>query len=196
MARQPADVIARKRKPQGRDGIWVQIRNRRRFTAPEINRATDIPIKTITDYLKCLEAGGYLTSAKPGRAARVYKLIKDTGVETPRVQRDGAPVTQGLGNEQMWRTMKSLKQFTWRDLAIHASTDAQPVTEEQAKSYCGWLHKAGYLVALQIGSSNVPTTYRFARDTGPKPPQIQRVKQVFDANERQVVWSREMGARS
>ena len=196
MSRQPVDVLARKRKPQGRDGIWAEIRKQRVFTAGAIHKATDIPVKTVMDYLKCLENGGYLKSQKDGRAARIFELTKDTGVEAPRLQRDGSPVTQGLCNEQMWRTMKRLKQFTWRDLAINASTDDQRVTEEQAKSYCTWLNRAGYLAVLTIGSARVPTQYRFARDTGPRPPQIQRIKQVFDPNTREVVWSREIGARS
>lgn len=196
MSRLSADKVARKRGPQGRDGIWKAARWMGEFTVPALVAETGIPQKTVADYLKALEAGKYLSSEKKGQAARVYKLVKDTGIETPRVQRDGSPVTQGLCNEQMWRTMKRLKQFSSRDLAINASTDDQQVSEVQAQSYCTWLHKGKYLNVQSRGRKGRPTVYRFVRDTGPKPPQVQRIKQIFDPNTGKVAWSREIGVKA
>lgn len=99
----------------------------------------------------------------------------------------------GAAQEQMWRTMKILSDFTFRDLAISASTEAVMVNEEAARDYLGALSAAGYLITVQKGGPNRPARYRFnrARNTGPKAPMIQRLKTVFDTNTRQVVWQEE-----
>ncbi len=187
MARKRVDLIAAHPKPSGRDALWAAMRELKLFTLRDLRRATDVPKRTCTSYLQGLVAGGYLESTKtvnyePTNSPQpVYELIKDVGVDAPRVKADGTPVIQGKSREIMWRTMKILSEFSIKDLAVHG------VKEIDAKDYVRYLAKAEYLA--RVGMSR-PSRYRFLRsmNTGPKPPMVQRIKQVFDANLGHVMW--------
>jgi hypothetical protein len=191
--RKPVHLTVTSGKPQGRQGIWEAIRAQREgFTVASLATATDIHRDTIRTYVRGLEAAGYVDVPAP--IAPFYRLVRDVGVEAPRVTRDGKPVTQGAAREQMWRAAKMLTEFSWRDLAIAASTEATPVNEDDAKDYCANLAKAGYLAVVVLGKASgkgsMPTRYRFvrSRNTGPRPPMVQRLHSVFDPNERRIVW--------
>ncbi len=89
----------------------------------------------------------------------------------------------------MWRTIRMVKQFTPRDLALQSSTEEVGVTEATARTYCTMLLKAKYLRVIQKAvPGKRQAIYLFVRDTGPLPPQIQRVKQVYDPNINEVVY--------
>lgn len=171
-----------------REALWAKIRAFDRvFTCRELQMETCCTLSQASEYLKCLvaarivkvvgETGGHGCI----RPTKQYRLERDCGVEAPRVRRDGTKVTQGIGREQLWETMRSLEVFTARDLHIFASTDEHSVAEGEAKTYCRLLAKAGYL--RRSGDR-----YLLLRRTGPKPPMIQRTKQVYDPNLKQVVW--------
>lgn len=208
MACKPVHLTAAGSKPTGRQAIWEAIRRMRDgFSIVDLNKATSIHRDTIGTYVRGLAAAGYIerfgtelpdsgimgVAAKTQFAKIVYRLVKDVGIEAPRVTRDGKPVTMGAAQEQMWRTMKILSDFTFRDLAISASTETVMVNEEAARDYLGALSVAGYLITVAKGGPNRPARYRFnrARNTGPKAPMIQRLKTVFDPNTRKVVWQEE-----
>lgn len=205
MARKPVDLIAAAARPEGRQVIWGAIRNLRSFTVSKIEDSTRINEGTIRTYVRGLERAGYLRKVDfacvhtpiPGSFRPVvYELIKDCGVDAPRVTVNGEQVTQGRAREQMWRTMRVLRDFTWRDLAVQASTEEQAIDPEDARSYIKYLHAAGYLVCMRPAKpGNKPgagtlAQYRLlpSKYTGPQPPMIQRVKQVFDPNLGRVVW--------
>ncbi|MEM7507661.1 MAG: hypothetical protein AAF415_13040 [Pseudomonadota bacterium] len=192
MGRKPVDMLARSRKPQGRPGIWAEIRKQRTFTIRSIVDATDIKKATVLTYLRGLENAGFLSSEWAGsNTPRVFHLERDVGVEAPRVTRNGKAVRQGAVNEQMWRSMKRLKIFTWRELAVTASLARTPVSPATAQTYCGWLQRAGYLTIRKKGEPGKATVYQFVHDSGPRPPMIQKVAQVFDPNSRTVVYSQD-----
>jgi len=175
-------------KGQGQDGVWAQVRTQRFFTVADIQDATSIPRKTITDYLKRLTAGGVVRLCDEGDGADQYELVKDMGVHTPRFRPNGEPVTQGMGNQNMWRSMRMMSEFSPRDIAAHSSTDAVNVSEDTAKKYCGHLLKAGYLrVLVRAVPGKRQARYRLIKDTGPLPPKVQRVKRVFDPNSGEVM---------
>lgn len=199
MARKPVHLLTTSKKPAGRQGIWQAIRAQRQaFTVSSLAQATDIRRDTIRSYLHCLEAARYIDPLpdEPG----TYLLLRDVGVEAPRVTKDGRPVTQGLAREQMWRTMKILTSaWSHRDLAIAASTEAVPVAEDDAKDYCRNLTLAGYLMIVVKGKGGsgpqvAATRYRFDRtkNTGPRPPMVQRMRTVFDPNLGRIVWHPEV----
>lgn len=175
-----------------RQAIWEVVRvlgkNKQAFTVVDIGKQMNWNAQEnrIFTYLRCLEKGGYLSAKKQAYKANTYTLEKDTGVDAPRLRYDGTPVTQGACREQMWRAMRILGSFNADTLALSASTDQHTVSLVDAKDYCHHLHKAGYLTGSVSG-------YRFnkSKNTGPKPPKIQRVKQVFDANLGKVVWPTE-----
>ena len=199
--RKPVHIATSQRYPEGRQIMWGAIRLLRTFTLHDIEGKTRINKSTIRTYVLGLESAGYLERQRPVKAQGRYQkthwnLVNDTGVDAPRVTRDGKPVTQGRRREQMWRTMRILGEFTIPDLAINASTEEHPVNEGDVKHYCMYLTRAGYLQIVTPGKpGNRPGTgtrqrYRMlkTRYTGPQPPMIQRVHQVFDPNLGVVVW--------
>ena len=197
MSQKPID----KRSPlETREAIWAAIRNMKNFTGRDVWMQTCCSKETVKEYLTGLTAAGYLEKALQPCGSTIenrYTLVRDCGVEAPRVRRDGTEITQGRSRENLWRTMRILAEFSPRDLAIHASTEEVPVAETEAKSYIYYLHKAGYLAlvkAAKPGSHVTPglqARYRLlsSRYSGPRPPMVQRVKQVYDPNTRKVVWS-------
>lgn len=150
-----------------------------------------------SEYLRGLLAAGYLMLAcDPQRGKpKLYRLTRDNGLEAPRVRRDGSPVTQGLAQEQMWRTLRICKTDTnARELAAYASSAMVPVDEAATKAYLQALHQAGYLTLVAEGKGQgrggIQARYRLSRDTGPKPPMIQKTHAVFDPNLGEIVWVR------
>ena len=151
------------------------------------------PKGRVRDYVTGLVAAGYLrpVSAERGKTIQ-YELVKDCGLEAPRVRKDGTEVTQGRGREQMWRTIKIVGEFSCRDLAQAASTPDFQVAETTAKDYCMMLAGAGYLTTTRKGCPGTPARYRLvpSRWTGPRAPMIQRLKQLYDPNTGEVVFRR------
>ncbi|WP_423828505.1 hypothetical protein, partial [Staphylococcus aureus] len=81
-------------------------------------------------------------------------------------------------------------------LAVQASTEEHAVRHREAQYYIGYLYRAGYLHRTVAGGPGRPARYRLipSRYTGPLPPQIQRIRQVWDANKQEVVWRPEDGS--
>ncbi|MEW6427295.1 MAG: hypothetical protein AB1568_04585 [Thermodesulfobacteriota bacterium] len=185
MPRKPADKLNRL---DTRQAVWDAIRGATGpFTARGIADCTRLGRDTVRDYVTGLRRAGYIEVAGLDggiTGSTYYRLTKDAGAEAPRLRKDGSEVTQGRGREQMWVAMRILRDFSARDLAVHASTEECIVAEATAADYCHHLHRAGYL-------NRNGNRYRWvaARYTGPKPPMIQRVKQVYDQNIGKVMWS-------
>lgn len=202
----PIDQRRQLRWSKTRDTMWAAMRELKEFTVRDIEHRTHTGHRQIRDYVQALVKAGYLKHCgerpirhKGGTQAKVYRLIRDAGVDAPRVRRDGTEVTQGSSREQMWRTMRIIKAFNADDLAVQASTEEIPVSREDARDYLGHLHKAGYLAVTVPAKPGTLARYRFlpSRYTGPKPPMVQRVKQVWDPNIEKVMWPRpESGASS
>lgn len=152
----------------------------------------------VRDYRRALVAAGIVKVVTPSSyigCKATYALAIDEGIEAPRVRRDGTRVTQGLAQEQMWRTLRMMAGDTnYRELVAHASTPETPVAPATAADYLIVLHQAGYLIRTQegrgTGRGGIPARYRLkpARNTGPRPPMICRTKVVYDPNEDKVVW--------
>ena len=184
-----------------RQAIWESIRAvaaaRGAFTVDDVTRG-NMRHDTVADYLRALKAAGIVAVAfqpeKPGQAIR-YRLDRNPGSEAPRIRADGSEVTQGRATEALWRTMKTIGPFTIAYLTLVASTEQVPVQLETAKSYCRFMKAAGYLRAVRTKKPGAPPQFHFvqSKDPGPKPPQIQRVKRVWDPNSNRVVWPPEPG---
>jgi hypothetical protein len=195
-------------KVTGRQAVWQAVRRRKRFTLDDIWHDTKHERATVWSYLKALRAGGYiaddgkapprtqtLSLKRPQEKHRLmtFKLIKDVGIEAPKLKPDGTPSVQGLPREQMWRTMKLVGDFTFRELAIAARTEIVNVSEEDARAYVKHLKAAGYLMVTKEATPRSLAVYRFVRskNTGPRAPMIQRLKTVFDPNLCKVMWQEE-----
>lgn len=175
------------RKPSRQD-IWDAIQaNPEAFTAELLGRRSLANRKTIQDYLKCLIAGGYISKDETCDPS-CYTLLKDAGHHAPRLRRDGTPVTQGGGTENMWRSIYMLREFTHEDIAQHATTSDVTVSPETARAYIGFLMRCGYLKVLRKAQpiKGRLAQYRLIRNTGPLPPQVQRVKRIYDPNIKEV----------
>ena len=152
------------------------------ITVAEISAATSIHRSSVLRYLQALTAGGYLvvSPAPPGHAAS-WSLVQDIGHHAPRVRRDGSHVTHGDNTGQLWQAMCGLKDFDFRDLLQSSSIE---IPEATARDYCKRLLAAGYLRVLTKADPHQGriARYRLIRASGPRAPQIQRVRQVYDPN--------------
>lgn len=206
MARKPVTAYAGGQGPRQR--IWNAIRQIHKlgdepFTehyiwSKTVGREIDVDMGTVRDYRRCLVAAGILeqvTQPEHRYVEATYRLAVDEGVEAPRLRKDGTRVMQGLPQEQMWRTLRTIKGDTnARELAAHASTSQIAVAESAAKDYIKNLLIAGYLVvtdgAKGVGRRNRLARYRLIRNTGPKPPMVQKTDAIYDPNLDEVVWVR------
>ncbi|MDO8776586.1 MAG: hypothetical protein Q7K57_49310 [Burkholderiaceae bacterium] len=147
-----------------------------------------VPFTVVDDYLDALEASGHLQRVS-GKApikgqfteSIRFKLIKARG-EAPRVQRSGGLVKQGGGNEAMWRAMKVLSVFDYKDIGRAATLGDLVVKPEAAKCYVLALARAGYLTLIKPPKSGAPGRYQLTNNTGMHAPSITRKKVVFDRN--------------
>lgn len=205
--RKPIHLVSTAKRVGGRQGIWQAMRKLGQFTLLAVADEAKADVQTVRTYAQCLTAGGYLAvigTAPPKRSntsnhqagqrrANIFELVRDVGIEAPRVRRDGSPCTQGAAREQMWRAMKMLAAFNPRELALAATTDEQAVSDVDAADYVKNLLRAGYLMVVEPATKRSQARYRFVRtrNSGPLPPQVQRLNSVWDANLRMVVWQEE-----
>lgn len=177
-----------------RDRIWAAIRSTSthgQFSVAEVMVLSGQRDDTVLSYLRGLTIAGFLIAGSNERAAIMrkrelqrFKLVRDIGVEAPRVTADGKPVTAGVGREQLWRSMRVLKEFDCTALALAASTTAHQVAVQEAKTYVKFIYRAGYLQLAGGGKGRVAARYRFirSRDTGPRAPLVTGEKNVIDGN--------------
>lgn len=143
-----------------------------------------VKVDTVRTYLSALALGGYLerVESEPAPRQAIQYTLKRRVLEAPRLNRDGAPVTQGLVTLAMWRCMRVLKAFNATQLAQAASVEDFTVNASTAKTYIGYLAQAGYLATVTPSRPGVQAVYRLVRNTGPHAPAITRRKVVFDRN--------------
>ncbi|HTD05880.1 hypothetical protein [Undibacterium sp.] len=187
-----------------RQRAWEAIRQHAgAFSCYQIARKAKVDDRTLYSYLQCLERGGFLEGHKlPGApigTEKTWSLQRDNGVEAPRLNKKGEPVTQGLGNEAIWRSMRIISDFSAAELAAHASASGVVVKVDTVKTYLLLLRLAGYVQVVAeskskgIGKGKGQARYRLApgKYTGPRPPMIQRTKSVYDPNLAKVVYQEE-----
>ena len=198
----PPKPVDKRRPDETRYAIWMAVRQLGKagcFSVHDVWELTRCSKEVIREYLTGLFKAGHIEARRDTRPCSpfLYVLIRDNGLEAPRVRPDGTLITQGLAREQMWRTLKiSNADFSPKDLAIIASTDTCTVYEIDAKNYLHFLKHAGYVVEVSPArpghrtGAGIQARYRLlpSRYTGPKPPQVQRVRQVYDPNLGKVVW--------
>lgn len=191
-----------------RQRIWeVMRKSKDGFTQTQLEEFSNTNDSIVKDYVKTLLKAGFIEvidSEPIGTMCKrhIYALVKDNGIEAPRISKKGVVVTQCGVNEAMWGTLRRIligKEFNYRELAFAASTTKQVVSEETAKTYVFMLAGAKYLECVKPavrGRRAQPGRYRFKpnMDTGSLAPMIQRTKQVYDPNRNQVMWVEEKGA--
>jgi len=174
--------------------IWEQIRALKSFTLAELigNLPGTIAKDTTRAYLKALLAAGYVVPQLDR-----FDLARDNGVEAPRLRKDGSEVTQGREQENIWRTLRTVNHpVNYMELAALSSTESHAVAPAFARDYLVNLYKAGYVRRSESKPFKGSCKYMLipVKNTGPRPPMIQRIKQVYDPNLGKVVWSDSKGA--
>lgn len=184
-----------------RQRVWDRIRalNGAEFVLRDVICGAESQ-EAVRDYILALTRANHLATREVpnkgdrGTCLKVYTLANDAGAEAPRLKRDGTPVTQGLAQEQMWRTLRmGMGDTNARELAAHASSPTVAVSEVAAKGYLKMLNTAGYLETTRkghgTGNGGVQARYRLlpARNTGPRPPMVCRTKVIYDPNEDRIV---------
>lgn len=199
MARKPAPIELAGGKGL-RQRVWDRIRSwRGDFGLADIVVGAECTA-TVRDYTIGLERSGFIVIVQKHQCGghnipKRWKLARDAGAEAPRVRKDGTFVTQGLAQEQMWRTLRMLKGDTnARELAAHASTPEIPVREIAASDYLRNLHLAQYLDCTRSGKGTgrggIQSRYRLISNTGPRPPMVCRADAIYDPNLGKTVWVR------
>ena len=156
--------------------VWEAMHRRRRFTVKDIVSDTQVPRRAVTAYAGKLVAAGQLrrinlTETEQGL---VYELV---GRPHPADEGQRSPECR------VWVAARILGHFSLDLIACTAEVDAA-----QARRYLAYLEKAGYVRITRRGRKVESYTFIPARYSGPKPPQVQRITQVFDANLGRVVW--------
>ena len=175
-----------------RERLWAAMRTLAVFTIADLclrvntGRSRDEAISRgkARDYLCGLVRAGIVakSESKPFIHA-TFELMRDMGVRAPRVRKNGV-ILPDSGRTRMWKAMQILGEFSPRELMHSASLPGAEIAYNEAKGYCSWLSRGGYLVQTK-------ERFRFvrARNTGAKAPQILRVKQLLDPNTGKVVYS-------
>jgi hypothetical protein len=190
-----------------RDRMWAAMRDfgvGNVFSVAEIMLLSEQRADTVLPYVKGLGIAGYVKAdrerptLRPRREFQWFTLVRDIGVDAPRVDADGKPVTQGIGGEQMWNAMRAMKgAFGARELSIAASTEDHAVALATAKRYARELARAGYLAVVResTGGRHTERLYRFirSRNTGPRAPLITAQKQVMDGNTGDIFYDPKKG---
>jgi len=184
MSRQPAHLTG---GIAPRDAVWEALRAVREADLGELSRHSMQPLSLVKDYMLALRKAGiveaiYQTIGPQGRLRTVYRLVKDLGLEAPRVRKDGTLIPTS-GRQRMWRAMDILKEFSLRDLVATASLPEAPISPAEAEYYCKWLAKGGYLRPTGQGRYMVIPAMRH----GPRSPLIQRVRRLLDPNTGEIV---------
>ncbi|CCU70896.1 hypothetical protein [Thalassolituus oleivorans] len=199
LGKKPAHIAA---AASSQDVIWQAIRELKTFTTTDLichiagTKYTGINDHTVKSYVQRLMRGHYLTVIDSTRVrghcvVNTYQLRKDPGIHAPRLDKYGNESVMGVGRACMWRVMKIVDEFDANELAALASTDTTSVKLSEAKNYIGHLHRAGYLHCTRLAkNSGGLARYKLipSKNTGPRPPQVQRVHSIYDPNLAQVVW--------
>lgn len=170
--------------PTDREKMWAAMRQEKTFTLGRIAYLAGCSKHKVQDYMRGLMASGYVRKHDDAKlfTKAEYTLTKDTGVDAPRVRKDGTELPAS-GRSRMWNTMRVLGVFTADELVNAASLPEAPIAASEAAYYCRWLAQGGYLASCGDGWQFIP-----AKFTGAKAPQILRVKALFDPNLGTVVY--------
>lgn len=188
---------------RGMEAIWQAVRALKVFTRKDLNdwiykhKTHHINDRTVKDYLLRLTRGKFLSAKKLPRQGQPpaelrYTLINDCGSHAPRLTMAGKPSVKGRGRENIWRGMRILGEFTCAELTAVSSTEEINVPQRSVEKYVNRLLVAGYLMKTHQGHCHVSVSrYRLlpSKNTGPRPPQVQAISQIYDPNINEVVWT-------
>ena len=178
-----------------RQRIWESLRGRRAgLTYSELAASAEVDVGAVRSYIHALSKAGFVTVAAAGQFAdSTVTLLRDCGCEAPAIKRDGTVSSAGLKTEAIWRSLRILGEADAVELTEQVIAAVGKASLDSTLQYIKWLQRAGYLQVTApalAGPNGRRARYRLAHGkyTGPKPPMVQRGKQVFDPNLGEVVY--------
>lgn len=185
-----------------RQRAWNAIRKGRdAFTIAQIAEDAGMVYESVRSFVGQLAKAGFIhvLDEKPVHhpncvvKQRTYQLIKDIGYSYPVMTKSGQMITGVSGTKAMWNTLRITRQPLNADgLAAISSNDSLTIEVSTASNYLMMLHKAGYLKVVKearVTGGKAQYVLLPEMNTGPKPPQIQRAKHVFDPNTNEVMFA-------
>lgn len=176
-------------KKSNQQQVWDLIRTElkgQEFTRRIIQDKTGLGSDEIDGrFLSNLVKHGFLTFVK--NEPKTYLLEKPASVDCPRFTAKGALIVESSVNHNIWRAMRINRTFTINELVIKSRTSKKPTTHKTVSSYVRKLKAAGYLVVVDVMKLK-EERLMLVRDSGPKPPQILRIKEVFDPNLNKIMY--------
>ena len=176
-----------------RQRVWEQIRlHRESFYIATIAQQAEVEVDTARRYIHCLDKGGFLVKVAGAEFEKAeYQLLKDTGIEAPKLNAQGQLVTMGLAQEAIWRCLRMLGALDAFQILNHVTAAGIDIKLDNVRRYLRALKKAGYLKLIRpaIPAQRKPEVLALIprMNTGPRPPQIQRVGVVYDPNLNKVM---------
>lgn len=192
-------VVTGTKEPRQR--MWESIRVLAPgFSTNDIARRSGQMPREINEYFSALVKAGIIDviESPSGKEGRIYSLIKDEGVEHPRLNRKGERVYDHLITENIWRSIRILKGSFTAETVLHtASAGGAAMTIKIVRQYLNALTEAGYFTKTDW-DRNSPETYQLVpgKHTGPRPPEIRKLDslQVYDPNLSKLVFVKTTGS--
>lgn len=183
-----------------RQRVWTAIReNSQAFTIQQVSELGFMTYESTRSFVNQLKKAGFVKVKDTTPLfhdncvvkQKTYELIKDTGYHYPRMKKSGEVI--GItGNKAMWNSLRILNKAVSADeLAIMSSNEVLTVKASTANSYLQSLHQAGYLTRVQeanVKGGKAKYVLIPSMNTGAEPPQIQKTKQVFDPNKKEIMF--------
>lgn len=171
--------------------MWKALRQWQIVTVRGLQAATNLPERTIYDYITALLKYGYLIQTREYRPTgpvgncSEYRLIRDTGLYPPEI-RAGQLVDANLSpdlrdnSSKLWAALRALRRFDCAQLAAITGQNYGAISR-----YLKFLKESGYLRVVepnQSGKAGSWTIYQLVYDSGPLPPMRRRDGDLFDPN--------------
>lgn len=185
--------LAAKRVLRGEDHIWSVIRGFDdrgiEWSVGMVDAETACKGREVASFVRKLTKAGIagVATFKPDRTV-LHRLIKKPA-ECPRLRADGSAIGPSQ-QQRMWNAMRTLKQFTVREIAFAACVPEQMVKEAAALNYVEQLDGAGYLALVQPRKGrNGANVWRLkpSMNSGPLAPAVYHVTAIFDRNRHVVI---------
>jgi hypothetical protein len=190
----PEWTTLRLRVPRGYEDCWALIRVAHlangSFTTSAIAAETNAQRQSVESYVRRLVAAEIAElveqrRGEDGHRTNIYRLLR-TPKQAPRVSAGGRE-RGATAQECLWRSMRSLKQFSLRELVYLSAVD-RAIPLRTARRYLNVLVSAGYLT-VHAPAPKKPGLYRLkpGMNTGPQPPSVLVTEAVWDRNLNKIV---------
>jgi len=176
-----------------RQRAWNEIRkNRHEFTIAQISEDAGMVYESVRSFVGQLVKAGVVEILNEKPVHHPNCVVKQRTYR-PTMTKAGQLITTVSGTKAMWNTLRISKQpMNADELAAISSNDTLNIEISTASNYLMTLHKAGYLKvvkAARVTGGKAKYILLPEMNTGPKPPQIQRAKHVFDPNTNEVMFA-------